>query len=118
MVLTSYDIEFDSGLVGSYLYNPNHELQRYTKLPIPFITRFTSTIHISNDANVIHVLNNSTTATAATYPTSDKIEQNKRKHISHPKWQMISKKFINSFEYIYIYLLIHLLVNEIKKLSH
>lgn len=91
VVLTSYDIEFDSGLVGSYLYNPNHELQRYTKLPIPFITRFTSTIHISNDANAIHVLNNSTTATAATYPISDKIEQNKRKHISHPKWQMISK---------------------------
>ena len=27
VVLTSYDIEFDSGLVGSYLYNPNHELQ-------------------------------------------------------------------------------------------
>ena len=86
VILTSYDIEFDCGLVGTYLYNPHNELQRYTKLPIPFITKFTSTIHISNDANVIHVLNNPTGPTG-----TDKTEQNKQKHLAIPKWQVISK---------------------------
>ncbi|RCK56313.1 hypothetical protein Cantr_05556 [Candida viswanathii] len=51
-IVTSYDVEFNCGMLGTYTYKPLDELQKFTKLPVSFIKQFNRAVYFSQDQEI------------------------------------------------------------------
>lgn len=51
-IVTSYDLEFNCGVVGTYSYKPQDDLQIFTKLPVSFIKLFDMAIHLNRSKEI------------------------------------------------------------------
>lgn len=51
-IVTSYDLEFNCGILGTYSYKHKDELQRFTKLPVSFVKLFDQVIHLNKTKQI------------------------------------------------------------------